>query len=227
MNHRNSENHTVKKHRRDGVKFIFYPILLFILTAVLFLAVIVPVLSPYRDLLGVILLDRVPQFGDDRQGLFSDALSEQRSYSQLPYEGEEYGSLSIPSAGIDVPLIYGDSPAELRRGVGTYTGTWVPGQGHTVLLAGHNNNFFRTLPDVKKDDLVTIKTNSGKFVYRITGARTARFDDKTAYDLYKEEENLIMYTCHNSIPFGATPWRLFVYGAYVADMSEPLDLGAL
>jgi sortase A len=222
-----SESHTVKKRHHDGIKFIFYPILLFILTAALFIAVVMPFLSPYKDMLGVITLDRVPQFGDDKQGLFSDALSEQRSYSLLPYEGEQYGNVAIPSVGIDVPLIYGDSPTELRKGIGTYTGTWVPGQGHTVLLAGHNNNFFRTLPDVKKGDLVTIETNSGKFVYKITGMKTARFDDTAAYDLNKEEENLIMYTCQNSIPFGATPWRLFVYGEYAADKSEPLDKGAL
>jgi sortase A len=227
MNQHNRESEPKEKHHHDGIKFIFYPILLFILTAALFIAVIVPVLSPYKDMIDVVMLDRAPQFGDDKQGLFSDALSEQRSISALPYEGEEYGALSIPAVGIEVPLIYGDSPAELRRGVGTYTGTWVPGQGHTVLLAGHNNNFFRTLPDVEKDDLVTIETSGGKFVYKITGTKTARFDDTSAYDLNKEEENLIMYTCHNSIPFGATPWRLFVYGVYVADKSEPLDLGVL
>jgi sortase A len=192
---------------------------LFVVVSAILLAIVLPVTKPYLDILDAFTLDAAPQFDENRQGVFAAAVEEQerrRLLGLTPMEGEEYAEIIIPSAGIDVPVYYGDSPIELMKGVGTYTGTWVPGQGRTVLLAGHNNNYFRTLPSAVVGDTVTIRTNyGGEFNYRITGSRVARFDDTSAYDLYIEEENLIMYTCDNSTVFGATPWRLFVYGEYL------------
>ncbi|MDR1028193.1 MAG: class D sortase [Clostridiales Family XIII bacterium] len=187
------------------------------------LAIVLPIARPYLDILDLFTLDAPPQFDENRRGVFTSAIEEQdrqRSLDFTPAEGDEYATILIPTAGIEVSVYYGDSPIELRKGVGTYMGTWVPGQGHTVLLAGHNNNYFRTLPQANVGDIVTIRTNYGVFHYRITGSQVTRFDDTSAYDLTKAEENLIMYTCDNSTVFGATPWRLFVYAEYLPDAGD-------
>jgi sortase A len=220
------ESRTIEKRlHHDGIKFIFYPIILFIVAAVLFFAVLYPLISPYKDLINMMSFREPPQFDPEHEGLFNEALATQRTV--IPGEGEEYGTISIPSVGIEAPLIYGDGPTELRSGVGTYIGTSIPGQRRTVLLAGHNNRFFRTLPDAVPGDIVSIETYYGVFCYEITDSKVARFDDTSAFDLYREEENLIMYTCHNSIQFGATPWRQFVYAKYLPDKSRRFDEGKL
>jgi sortase A len=185
-----------------------------IATAVV-VAIIFPIARPYMGALNLFILDEPPQFDENKRGIFSSAAKAQQVV--VPLEGEEYAVISIPSAGVETSVYYGDSPIELKKGVGTYMGAWIPGQGHTILLGGHNNNYFRGLPKAEAGDIVTINTTYGEFVYRITGSQVARFDDESAYDLIKEEENLIMYTCSNSIPFGATPWRLFVYAEYLPD----------
>jgi sortase A len=203
---------------------------LFVAAAAVIAAIALPVARPYLDILEVFTLAEAPQFDENGKVVFASAAAEpdagvdaEKPVYATPPEGEEYATLIIPSAGIEVPVYYGDGPAELKKGVGTYMGAWVPGQGHTVVLAGHNNNFFLTLPDAEVGDVVTMKTNYGDFRYRITGSQITRFDDMAAYDLLKEGDNLIMYTCNNSIPFGATPWRHYVYAEYIPD--EP-DGGA-
>lgn len=95
-------------------------------------------------------------------------------------------------------------------------GTYLPGQNRTVLIAGHNNSYFLTLKNVQEGDMVEIRTNYAVYTYRITGKQIARHDDTSAYDLTRDEENLILYTCHNEVGFGATPWRQFVYAEYVS-----------
>jgi sortase A len=204
--------------RHDGIKFIFYPIVLFVVAVALFMATLFPVIKPYINMAEIFFLEEPPQFGEDQIGLYGNTVALQNI--SLPHEGEIYGNITIENAGVDAPVLYGDSPADLRAGVGTYTGTYIPGKGRTILLAGHKNTVFNTLHTAEIGDIVVFTTNYGKFHYEITGSKETRFDDTTAYDLEKEEENLIMYTCTGSVPFGATPYRLFVYAKYLPSKTE-------
>jgi sortase A len=166
-------------------------------------------------LLDIFLLDRAPEFNEGQLGVYADTEKAAAPTTRLPYEGEEYGTITIENAGIDAPIIYGDTPKDLIAGVGTYTSGYTPGASGTILMAGHNNTFFKTLPDVEEGDLVKIETYYGEFYYEINEIRHAKNIDTDTYDLLREDENLILYTCENSIRFGATPDRLFVYGEYL------------
>ena len=55
----------------------------------------------------------------------------------------------------------------------------------------------------------------GNYTYTIVDSRIADANDKSAYDLKKNEENVILYTCY---PFNAyqTPNRYFVYAKYAS-----------
>ena len=134
-----------------------------------------------------------------------------------PTQGVLYGQVYIQSVNIDVPLYFGDGNKQLRDGVGTYSGTYIPGQGRTILIAGHNNTYFYYLDQVEVGDMVEINTNYGLYHYKITEKRIARHDDETAIDLTRQEENLILYTCYNgNAPRGLTPFRCFVYAEYIS-----------
>lgn len=137
-------------------------------------------------------------------------------YGGWPQKGEALGSVRIEGTAVDCTLYYGDAPEQLHAGAGIWAGGHIPGQGSTVLVAGHTNTFFRDLESVQEGNDILLQTRYGEYHYRVTGMRVALHDDTSAYDLEAAEENVILYTCY---PFGqvtVTPQRYFVYGEYVS-----------
>lgn len=136
-----------------------------------------------------------------------------------PYPGDRYGEISIDGTTVSAPLYYGDDTATLNKGVGTYkddVGVGIPGEGKTILLAGHNNTFFNGLQQVEAGDIVTIETHYGTYTYEVTDMQVKDYQDATAYDFTRTDENLIMYTCYPFDALGFTPDRYFVYAKYVS-----------
>ncbi len=136
-----------------------------------------------------------------------------------PYPGDRYGEISIEGTTVSAPLYYGDDTATLNKGVGTFKddiGVGIPGEGKTILLAGHNNTFFNGLQQVETGDIVTIQTHYGTYTYEVTDMQVKDYQDETAYDFSRTDENLIMYTCYPFDALGFTPERYFVYAQYVS-----------
>ena len=106
-----------------------------------------------------------------------------------------------------------------ERCVGTYkddSRVGIPGEGKTILLAGHNNTFFNDLQHAEAGATVTITTHYGVYTYEITGTEILDYQDETAYDFTRTDENLILYTCYPFDALGFTPNRFFVYAKYVS-----------
>lgn len=136
-----------------------------------------------------------------------------------PYPGDRYGEISIDGTTVSAPLYYGDDTATLNKGVGTYkddVGVGIPGEGKTILLAGHNNTFFNGLQQVEIGDIVTIETHYGTYTYEVTDMQVKDYQDSSAYDFSRTDENLIMYTCYPFDALGFTPDRYFVYAKYIS-----------
>ncbi len=134
----------------------------------------------------------------------------------FPSVGDKYGILTIEGTEVNAPLYFGDGKRELRLGLGQYNGSCFPGTGGTVLISGHNNSAFKDLKSVKVGSKVNLRTNYGMYVYEITGTAIKKNTDKTAYDLFKNEENLVLYTCYPFDRLGITADRFFVYGKIVS-----------
>ena len=152
----------------------------------------------------------------------SEAVPEVREVISLddfggkPYVGEAYGHLTISGTAVDCDLYYGDSEAQMSKGAGTYTGAHIPGENGTILLAGHTGTFFRDFESAEIGADIQIETRYGTYHYEIVNMQPAEATDETAYDLTREEENIILYTCY---PFGQlspTPYRYFIYGEFVS-----------
>lgn len=207
---------------QKGWKFFLYPAAFFLAALMLFMALVWPYASGYVDLFSLMLLQTPPTFDEKAANIFEPGMNAKaegalmRSEVTFPAEGESFGKIHIDSIGVDAPLIYGDNIKNMKKGVEVYSGTYLPGQSHTVLIGGHNNTYFRTLESVKPGARIELDTNYGSYVYEVVSSRVARFDDTGAYDLTKSEENLILYTCHEVGGVGATPYRVFVYGKYVS-----------
>ena len=137
-------------------------------------------------------------------------------YGGYPKQGDQLGGLQISGTSVNCALYYGDNSAELKAGAGIYPGSKIPGQGGTILVAGHTTSYFRDFESVQTGALITITTNYGEYTYRVTDMQVATDTDSSAYDLNAAEENIILYTCY---PFGiATPTNLryFIYGEFVS-----------
>ncbi len=211
-----------RTRKNNGLKFLFYPIVFLLLGGILIIAALAPVVGPYANMVDLVFMQRAPDFDQEAANIYKEdaaptvADTLNRDEVVFPTEGETFGKILIPDVGIDASMIYGDDIKNMKKGVEVYSGTYLPGQGRTVLIGGHTTTHFRTLKDVKAGQQVEIRTNYGTYIYEITGSRTTRYDDTSAYDLTKQEDNLIMYTCHRVAGVGATPYRVFVYAKFVS-----------
>ena len=142
-----------------------------------------------------------------------------------PEVGDVLGSISIPGTEVDCTLYWGDAPTQLDQGAGIYPEAKMPGQPGTILVAAHTHTYFADLKSIEVGDEIVIITYYGDYRYRIVDAQVAQETDTSAYDLTKEEQNIILYTCY---PFGTlsrTTQRYFVYGEYV-DGPDVIDSSA-
>ena len=136
-----------------------------------------------------------------------------------PVQGDVYGRITISGTTVDAPVYYGDDTPQLNRGVGTYkddSGVGIPGESKTILMAGHNNTFFNDLQSVEEGATVTIETHYGTYTYTVEKCEVRDYQDATAYDFTRKDENLILYTCYPFDAMGFTPDRYFVYASYTS-----------
>ena len=133
-----------------------------------------------------------------------------------PSYDNQFGELIIEDCQVNAKLFFGDSSMALRNGVGVYYGSSIPGYGKTILVAGHNNTYFNGLKYAKKGQIIKIRTNYGNYRYEITDTQIKDKNDRSAYDLSADHENLILYTCYPFDELGLTPNRFFVYAKPVS-----------
>lgn len=129
----------------------------------------------------------------------------------FPSFGNQFGELIIEDCQVNAKLFFGDDTTVLNNGVGIYNGSSIPGYGKTILVAGHNNTYFNGLKYAQKGQIIKIRTNYGNYQYEITDIQVKDCNDRSAYDLAAEYENLILYTCYPFDELGLTPLRCFVY----------------
>ena len=135
---------------------------------------------------------------------------------KFPGINKQFGELKIKRVGVDAKLFFGDGKTALRNGVGVYAGSFIPGYGRTILIAGHNNTYFNGLKNVKIGDIVKISTSYGNYEYKINKTKLFDGNYKKAYDLNAEKENLILYTCYPFDRIGLTSQRYFVYAEKIS-----------
>jgi sortase A len=203
------------------------PLLFSVIGYGLFYLALSPLLSPAFSALGMVVSDSRPDFSDELSSIFSppedttaapaDTVNEKDV--QMPQYGTHYARLQIGDAGIDADLYFGDGPEILKKGVGQYMGSFIPGSGKPVMISGHNNGAFHKLQKVAEGDTITITTNYGVYEYRVTSMSVHKESDKTAYDLRQQNEQLILYTCYPFDMLGLTSNRYFVYADKISGPS--------
>ena len=124
-------------------------------------------------------------------------------------EGSLVGRIEIPRVGVSAIVLEGVENRTLRRGVGHIPETALPAAGGNVGLAGHRDSFFRGLKDVRKNDIITLKTLDGTFQYRVEWTRVVDPED-TEVLADADEPALTLVTCYPFYYVGSAPQRFIV-----------------
>lgn len=135
----------------------------------------------------------------------------------FPTYEQVYGEISIPSVDILYPFVYGDTEAALRKGVGQFIGSTIVGYGGTTMACAHVNRQFKNLHKTNVGDMIQIRTSYGVYTYEVKYVGVHDASDDSIYDLAREDENLVLYTCYYQYTaLGSVKKRFFVCADYVS-----------
>lgn len=124
-----------------------------------------------------------------------------------PDVGTQYGQLQCERIGLDCPAYWGDTDEILEYGAGQYLGSFLPGFGRVIVLAGHNLTWFASFQFIEAGDVIKFSTNYCNYEYTVTKVEVLNenvLEDVIVNRMPLEQEELIMYTCH---PFYAITGR--------------------
>lgn len=183
-----------------------------------------PFLRPIYSIYSLISSEYGPGFGGQTKSLYDGLVPNKDILAmndvKTPNTGDQYGEITVDRIGLKVKLFYGDSEEILYNGAGQYQGSFLPGFGRTILIAGHTIPYFQKLGDIKSGDMVQISTHYGTYQYKVTSTKVGKYNDASLYDLGQaKKEQLILYTCYPLDGIGFKEERLFVYGDKVSGPS--------
>jgi sortase A len=130
-------------------------------------------------------------------------------YPVRPAMGDNIGSLFIPALKQTLPIIHGADEDELKKGVGHFAQSVLPGENNNSVLSGHRDTVFRELGKLKIDDQLITKTSAGTFTYVINNTRIVHKDDKTVI-VPTDHAVLTVTTCYPFRYIGDAPDRYII-----------------
>lgn len=139
----------------------------------------------------------------------SNNISNESLYQTRPVTGEEFANLTIPILDISLPIYEGTTEDDLKKGVGHYKDSVLPGENDNAILSGHRDTVFRNLDKLEKGDQLIVTTNNHTFKYQIQKIRIVDKDDKTVI-VPKPRATLTLTTCYPFQYVGAAPKRYII-----------------
>lgn len=136
-------------------------------------------------------------------------------YPVRPVEGDNIGVLTIPALGQKLPIIEGTGADELKRGVGHFSHSVLPGENDNCVLSGHRDTVFSRLGKLKIGDKLIVQTSAGVYTYEIKSIRIVHKDDRTVI-VPTDHAVLTVTTCYPFIYIGAAPDRYVLSADLVA-----------
>lgn len=139
-----------------------------------------------------------------------------------PVEGATLAEMRIPRLALTVIVLEGDSPAVLRRAVGHLAETALPGRSGNVVLAGHRDTFFRPLKQVRRGDVIELRTRHGEFSYVVESTAVVPPNETSVLES-TAGHTLTLITCFPFSYVGSAPDRFIVRARESAAPAPALD----
>ena len=124
-------------------------------------------------------------------------------------QGELIGTLTIAALKATLPIYQGTDDNSLKKGVGHYIGSVMPGVQDNSVLSGHRDSVFEHIGSLKLGELLVVNTASGTFTYKIVKFRIVGANDRTVI-VPTPNAVLTLTTCYPFIFFGNAPKRFIV-----------------
>ena len=98
---------------------------------------------------------------------------------------------------------------ELKKGVGHFNQSVLPGEKDNCVFSGHRETVFRQLGKLKIGDQLIVQTSAGTFTYEVSGTRIVDAEDKTVI-VPTDHAVLTLTTCYPFNTPGYFPDRYIV-----------------
>jgi sortase A len=112
--------------------------------------------------------------------------------------GQAVGIIRIPEIGLDMAVVEGVAPDDLKKGPGHYPGTPLPGAEGNVGIAGHRTTYARpfwALDRLETGDRIYVDTRRGRFIYQVEWIRVVAPQQVEVLDA-TSDASLTLTTCH-------------------------------
>lgn len=127
-------------------------------------------------------------------------------------QGDVLGRIEIQRLGMKIAILEGTSAQTLRLGAGHINGTALPGEPGNSGIAGHRDTFFRSLKDIRPDDVIQIQTATGISRYQVDWMRVVAPDDTRVIGP-AAGNSITLITCYPFHLIGAAPQRFVVHAS--------------
>ena len=135
-----------------------------------------------------------------------EVITQKILYPIRPTVGEEIGSLTIPALDQTIPIFHGTNEDELKKGIGHFAGSVLPGENDNSVLSGHRDTVFKKLGQLQIQDQLIVQTSAGIFTYEIKKIDIVDKDDKTIITPINKAV-LTVTTCYPFEFIGSAPDR--------------------
>ena len=130
------------------------------------------------------------------------------------------GRLTIPRLKLRAIVREGVGEDTLSLALGHIPDTAMPGQPGNVGVAGHRDTIFRSLRDIRPNDLIVFETRTRRFSYRVEGTEVVKPDNVSVLKASSSPE-LTLVTCYPFRYVGSAPDRFIVRARQVVQPSTP------
>ncbi|MCB2293385.1 class D sortase [Clostridium algoriphilum] len=148
------------------------------------------------------------------QNSIAKATPDKPLYSVYPVDGDNIGSLTIPALKQKLPIIQGTGDNDLKKGIGHFSQSVLPGEKDNCVLSGHRDTVFSKIGNLKIGDKLIVKTSAGTFTYEVNGTRIVHQDDKTVI-VPTASAILTLTTCYPFNFIGDAPDRYIVSASLI------------
>ena len=123
---------------------------------------------------------------------------EARRYRKQLRAGDPLGRLRVPRLHLTIVVVAGTDHDSLTKGPGWFMGSFLPGEGQLIYIAGHRTTYlapFAAIQSLRPGDSATLELPYGTFAYRITGHAIVSSNDLAQLRSHGREV-LALQACH-------------------------------